>query len=74
MAINKPDEAADITVFMTMRFGLLSSTDICKTAPEFMNREVIKIIKVPASRKLISSAKNVRLLWRLYILNINFTV
>lgn len=72
MAISKPEEAADITVFMTIRFGLLSSTDISRTAPEFMNSDVIRIINVPAKSKLTSEAKNMRLLYSLYILKMRY--
>lgn len=45
-----------MTVFITMRFGLLSSKEIAKTAPEFMKREVIRMIKVPAKSRLTSDA------------------
>lgn len=42
------------------------------TAPEFMNKEVISMISVPANSKLTSDAKNYRLLCSLYILNIKY--
>lgn len=71
MATKKPDEAADITVFITIRFGLLSSVEIYKIAPAFMNKEVIRMIRVPANRRLTSDAKNYLLLLSLYILKIN---
>ena len=46
MAISKPDEAAEITVFITITFGHLSLLDISRTAPEFINSDVINIINV----------------------------
>ena len=71
MATRKPDAAAEMTVFMTTWFGLLSSVEIYIYAPAFIKSEVIRMIRVPAKSMLMSEAKKVRLLLFLYILNIS---
>ena len=67
----RPDVAAEMTVFMTMRFGLISSVDIVMLAPAFMNNMVMRMTRVPATSKLTLLAKNVLFKFYLYILNIS---
>lgn len=70
IATRKPEEAAEMTVFITIWFGLWSLTEIYMIAPAFMNSEVIRIIRVPAKSILTSEAKNVLLQFSRYILKI----
>jgi hypothetical protein len=51
-ATKNPEDAAEITVFITILLGLSSSSEICIWAPAFMKREVIRMIRVPAIKKL----------------------
>jgi len=66
----RPLLAADMIVFMTILLASLSSVEIIIEAPAFINKEVIRIIRVPAMRKLMFDAKKVRLQFYLYILKI----
>lgn len=56
IATRKPDEAADMTVFITIWFGLLSSMEILSVAPAFIKSDVIRMISVPANSILTSDA------------------
>jgi hypothetical protein len=69
--IKRPADAAEITVFITTTFDSLSLFEIYIDAPAFINNDVIKIIRVPAIRKLILEAKNVLEQFYLYILKIS---
>jgi hypothetical protein len=65
-----PELAAEMTVFITIWFGPISSLEIWVMAAAFMNREVIRIMRVPATRRLTLDAEKVRVVFCLYILNI----
>jgi hypothetical protein len=49
-----PLVAAEITVFITISFGWFNSSRyaICLPAPPFMNRQLMKITRVPATTKV----------------------
>lgn len=62
---SSPEVAAEITVFMTIKFGLMSSVEIFMSAPAFMKRSVIRMRRVPATSMLTLLAKNV--LFKFYL-------
>lgn len=66
--MQSPALAADIRLFMAILFAERSSSEIRSLAPAFMKREVTRIMRVPATRRLILLAKKVRLEFCLYIL------
>ena len=69
--VSRPELAAEIMVFITIWFGAMSSLDILIFAPAFIKSEVIKMMSVPAIRKLTLLAKKVLLQFCLYILKIS---
>lgn len=55
-------------MFITIRFGWTSFVEILILPPAFMNKDVMRMIRVPATSKLTFEAKKVRFKFYLYIL------
>lgn len=68
--MNNPDDPLEMIVFMTTLFGSNISY-ATKLEQAFINREQMRMIRVPPTRKLIFICENYRVMFSLYISKIS---